>query len=341
MKKLIPKKYEFSYDYSFYLHDLLVQLIKESEAERIFDVEFTFKNSDEAQSFNKQSLEGEELWQWLYKNNYYQVIQELSRKQVFVAVLTDFCQFLYESLKCSNKGRLAIAYSLLRKPLKENLFILEWLLANPEDFSKKFHDHNLNDLDISKIPSQQKVKIISSSLDKSINKNWVDAQFIYDLRYSKNSFFGYEAVWNKAVHLVTTFKDYKTEPENLNFVFSNDKVIMDDLWRHYFRALPLLLNHTIEVTFSFIKNIIDLDIVSDYIFEAKRRIGMVLWSKEFFKEDDNSELFNSAKEILKSLELQCPLCKKRISIDKKNLYNFYYSSGIICKGCKTYVQLNL
>jgi len=341
MELTLPKRYHFSSDYSFFLHDLLAKLIHESEKENLFNVDINFKNADDAMKFKRQALEGEELWEWLYKCGYADVIKELSRKQVFVAVLADLCIFLYESLTCSEQGKLVVAYTLLRKPLKENLFILEWLLADPDDFSEKFHNHKIDELSISQISSDRKFEIISKALEKCEHKNWIDAGFIYELRYAKKSFVSYEAVWNQAVHLVTTNKNYKTTPENFNFVFSYNKKTMDELWRHYFRGLPVLLNHTVEVTFSLIKSITEVDFFTDSIVEAKRMVGFVLWSREFFQKYDKPDIIIEAKNILKTLKLECPLCNTKLSINKKNLYNFFYDSALVCKVCKTEIQFDL
>jgi hypothetical protein len=340
MKNIFPKKYQFSHDYIFFLHDLLARVIAEGEENDIFTVDIKFKTKKEANTFHELNLSSEEYWEWLETHGYGWINKELARKQVFVSVLSDLCHFLYESIKCAKKGKLSVAFALLRKPLKENTLILEWLLYNPGEFGDKFHNYKLEELSTSKISKKQKIEILEGAISKCKNPKWIDPNFIYELRYDKKSFISYESAWNKATHLITTFKSFKTEPENINFVFSYTPETMEELWRHYYRSLPILLNHLVEVAFAFVRNIYELSVITDNVLEIRRFIGFTLWAKEFFQESDNSFLLDYARDVLKAFDLKCSLCKEKISLNKKNLYQFYYSSGLVCKHCKTYIELN-
>lgn len=44
----------------------------------------------------------------------------------------------YESISCAQRGKVSVAYSLLIKPLRDNLLYLEWLLADKEEFYQNF-----------------------------------------------------------------------------------------------------------------------------------------------------------------------------------------------------------
>src|SRR4030066_670144 len=167
MKGFLPKKYEFVHEYSFFLHDILVSIIKEGENKKIFEVKHKFKDEREAKNWNPNKLQGEEFWFWLRANGYTNILRELSQKQVFIATLSDFCHYIYTSLKCSKKAKISVAYELIRKPFKENLLFLEWLLADPEEFSDNFNEGNVADIAVSKISKDKKVKIISNALQNS------------------------------------------------------------------------------------------------------------------------------------------------------------------------------
>lgn len=111
-------------------------IIKEGEKNKHFEVKIKPKKEG---LFRLRNLAGDEPYQWLLDNGYKEVAERLTFKQVFAATLSDFLQFIYASLISSEKGHLAVTYSLLRKPLKENLFILELLLSKPVDFFIKFN----------------------------------------------------------------------------------------------------------------------------------------------------------------------------------------------------------
>ena len=126
MKNVLPSEFKIGHEFAFFLHDLLAQIVVEGEKANIFQVPVTFRSQADAEAI--RDLSGEELWSWLQANRYEWVNLELSYKQLIVALLADFCQFVYEALRCSEKGKLAVTYTLLRKPFKDNLFYLEWLL---------------------------------------------------------------------------------------------------------------------------------------------------------------------------------------------------------------------
>lgn len=137
MGYFLPEKYKFNHMYSFFLHDQLVDIIINGERKKKFNVKVKFDDRKLINQF--KNLKGEKLYKWLRKNGFEDELGMLIFKQIYVAVLSDFCHFIHTALKCSEKGKLSVTYSLLRKPLKDHLFILEWLLANPNDFLKKFN----------------------------------------------------------------------------------------------------------------------------------------------------------------------------------------------------------
>jgi len=336
MKRIFPKKYEFAHEYSFFLHDILVSIIKDGEGSKLFEVRHKFKDKTEAKNWNSQKLNGEEFWFWLKSNGYENIIREYSQKQVFIATLSDFCHYIYTSLKSSEKGKLSVAYELIRKPLKENLLFLEWLLADPEEFSDNFNKGKVLDIAIAKISKEKKIKIISDALNNSKYPSWINAQFIYDLRYSKNVDYGFEKLWNKATHLITNFEEFKTEDENLNFVFSDNNA-KETLWAQYYKILPLLLFHTVQITLGYISKIGELPILDDFFLETRKMIGFTL---VLSKDSKNDVILKAARDTLKGFDLQCPLCKQKVKLNKTNLINFYKDSLLECTICHTAFQLN-
>ncbi len=205
MATFLPKQFQFSHDFAFFLHDLLVEGIVSGEQAGIFNVNVKWDSKLQADVI--KGFSGEELWLWLEKNGYEWVNVSLAYKQIIIALLSDFCHFVYEALSCSIKGKLAVSFALLRKPFKENLLYLEWLLIDPKDFMHKFYYDGPKALDLSTaLDKERKIHIIQAAIEKSIHVNWIPAEFLYELRYMKTASYGFEGLWNHATHLVTTFE---------------------------------------------------------------------------------------------------------------------------------------
>jgi endogenous inhibitor of DNA gyrase (YacG/DUF329 family) len=336
MPHLLPARFQFSHKFAFFLHDILASMVVSGERTGIFSVTINFESSSDAQAFGK--LTGEELWNWLQANGYEWVTFQIAYKQTIIALLSDFSHFVYEALSCSQKGKLTVAYALLRKPFKENLFYLEWLLADPDDFKRKFHEGGADSLAVNLIKRERKLEVIEAAIRKTRFPDWVSAEFIYDLRYSKRSNYGFDSLWNKATHLITTFKAFRTEDENLNFVFSTSQAHLDQ-WHHLYSFVPLLLYHTVEVVEALITTITDpanLGINLDYV---QRLAGFLLWVQDFYNDGKNQQRLN-IPTIWNKLNLKCPKCGAPIGFDETNLKHLYERSKVKCRACGKKVKLN-
>ncbi len=121
----LPEKFKESHDYCFYLHDILVTFLKSGEEVGIFKGEFeiNFNTKEEMDAF--MELKGKESWEWMEKNGYMKDTLIFAYQRTAQALLADMCHFLYEALKCAEKGKLTVSFALLRKPLQQNLLFLE------------------------------------------------------------------------------------------------------------------------------------------------------------------------------------------------------------------------
>ncbi|MBY0160201.1 hypothetical protein H0178_31260 [Cytobacillus firmus] len=252
-RNIIPQKYREIHEFLFAWHDILAHIVVEGDRLHLLDANFTIEET--VSDSEVITLEGEKLWEWLLANGYENITRELLQKQIYFALLSDFCHFLYEALTCSERGKLTVCFTLLRKPFKDNLLLLEWLLADPNDFIEKFTSDNSDNFAPDKIPVEKKLEIIKNA---EIKAQTALDQFshIYDLRYNKKKHFGFEPVWNQAAHIVTSFKFYKTESENLNFVFS-DYTAIEDQWEQLYVSLPILIYHAVEVAITLLDQIYD------------------------------------------------------------------------------------
>jgi len=337
--KYLPKKYWFSHQFCFFIHDQLVQIISSGARDGIFNVTVAFQDAELVKKIHKMS--GEELLDWLENNGYENIVYNITYRQICGALLSDLCHFVYEALDCSKKVKLTVTYALLRKPFKENLFYLEWLLTDPEGFLQKFHLDGIKSLILSgfgAISSNKRKEIIKGAIKKTKYGEWIDSEFIYQLRYDKSVAFGMEQLWQKANHLITSYRFLETEEKNMNFVFSNYEDHKSQ-WDYLYSFLPILLFYTLQImqviigSFAIIQNKEKQDLI-----ELRTTIGFLLW----LEKRPRSIKINALQEISKSFkdtQLYCPKCKKQMFFKKGDLRLFYEQGIFKCRNCRYKIDL--
>ena len=119
MAMFIPASFHAGHDLCFILHDLLLEYVVEGEKAGLqcFNVKV-----DRPEAFKvAEGLEGEAFWEWCEQNGFRSILDQFSYRSLIFGLLSDMCHFLYEALQCSEKAKLAVAFSNLRKPLQDNL----------------------------------------------------------------------------------------------------------------------------------------------------------------------------------------------------------------------------
>jgi hypothetical protein len=329
MRNFIPKEFRFSHKFAFFIHDLLAQNIVEGEKAGIFTTEFSVDSNEIDKKI--ESMNQQEFWDWLSiydKPAHFEVIY----KNLLIALISDLCHFIYEGLKCSEKGKLAVSYALFRKPFKDNLLILEWLLADPEDFLEKFYDEDSEIYNPQKLSPDQKKSIIEKAIDELDSKLFT-AEFIYDLRYNRSLPFSFAGPWDKANHLITSFEKIKTERQNLNFVFLSEDAIYSQ-WSGIYSLLPVLLHHSFGIIEKLISTISQRDTsVKDTTLD-RLNAGFLLWRDSL---GHQSEVKISDMKVTGD----CENCKKPVRIPGKRFLTQVYKHGFAeCKSCKHPIYLD-
>ena len=289
---VLPEKYHFDHDYCIYLYDQLTKIMSQGEKLGVFGQNIKIKKK-------LPKLKGEDLFNWLRKNGFSRQAKHFMVKNVFAATLSDALQFFSTALQCSFKGKLSVTYATLRKPLKDNLFILELLNVNKKDFFKRFKNPS-ELLEIRGFSPQDKKEIINRNCEKiKFSANFND--IIYDLRYSKSAK-GFEPLFQKASHITTKVKHFQTEEENLNFIFSNDESL-DSQWRKLYRVLPFLLRYFVDTSYHILNNNITKRIKDELNF-----IDILYYSRHYPRFIEGMPF-----------KLYCKKCKKSNKANKKTL----------------------
>ncbi|GGC33290.1 hypothetical protein GCM10011386_26730 [Parapedobacter defluvii] len=270
-------------------------------------------------------LENEHILDWLAKNEKKKELQHFLIKHISLSVLTDLVNFIHESLLAAQKGKITVAYSLLRKPFTDELFLLEQLLAEPESFVESFfYNGDPKSYDPSKRnTSEYKRKIIAECVRKCPNFG-MSSSLIYDFRYEKSCEYGINGISNKALHIVTTDQHYKTQNQNFNFIFST----ADDYkryFKHYYFIVPILLIYT--------ANVVD-EVISQFLPDEINDKGKIIRGMQ------RIVAYESLREtgggmfawLSKQLTFECDTCKveRELTVDPEK---FLESGAFCCPQC--------
>lgn len=324
----LPDRHDLPHAVAFFLHDELSHLVVELERSRSLSVRFDLKEDERKEM---QGLVGEELWEWLRRTDRLDVAIDLTYRQLTAAVVSDACHFLSESLIASGKGKLTVAYALLRKPFKENLLLLEWLGGSPEDFLVRFHGESIDPYVLNRLSKEKRLEIIQAAAD-IVSLPGIDAELLWLVRYAKEYHNSLETLWTKATHLVTSVQASATEPMNLNFVFSHREAL-EDQWEHYYSVVPLLLRYFVGVAEHVASRFVEWD-------ESDRATQVFLRDLAFMRFATRPRAEESLQvdpagffEELAALGFQCEKCHNPVSIGEDGIDPLWLSGQIVCRAC--------
>jgi hypothetical protein len=254
-------------------------------------------------------------------------------KNVFCAVLADFLSFIYESLSTAKNGKMSVAFNLLRKPLTDELLILEQLLLDKNEFIEKFHfkgDPNLYDPSSGAIGPDKLRDIINLATKKL---GFLAALFndsVFSFRYDKTDVAGLNGIMNQAHHLVTSHKGYKTNDRSFNFVFSGGDDL-DGYWYHYYQLLPYLLAYSSGIIDLLAHEFVSLPEEMRALRDLRRYLSLAYWTDDI--PDRMLEDQPKMVDFLKILDVECRACKTTTPLVEADFKLFYESGVFLCPNC--------
>lgn len=329
----LPKEFELGQDLSWFLHNTLVSFVKVGQPKGLFDSEFTFSEEERTEI---EALSGRELYDWLIARGEY----DFAAKNICLALISDFCHYIYTGLDCSQLGKQSVAFTVFRKPFKENLLYLEWLLTEPQEMLHAFHWGDVDERDAPRLGEQKRREIIAAAVAKTSTSSMFDAEFIYELRYDKKAAWGLERQWNPAVHLTTGNKNYATALGDLNFVFIESDA-MHYRWQILDSAVPYLLYYTVEMVESLLSTFAPFPDVHR-LNVLRRQVGFILYGYRRQVEDasgaESDEVLKSFGELIPD---ECPSCLSSIKVEvgDENYKSFLWNVEVICPTCGTRVDM--
>lgn len=331
LQPLTPAE-EFSHIYCIFLHDQMVRVIADVEQNNLVSVRVHFTEQAHAEEMSK--VPRGDIADWLDSHGYGEAVDELMYRQIAHGLLADFCHFIYEAFANAAKGKLTVTYALLRKPLKDNLFYLEWMLADREGFLAAFRD------DASAMvatTTEKRRDVIATALAKTRTGEWIDPGFLYDLRYDKAAAWGFEQSWQKAHHLVTTSKHYTTDQMNFNFIFSDDEARKTQV-RFLHSFMPPILFYALEVASGVIQTF-DESIVHDETSWVRRLAGLSL-NLSMCPDEAAEVLSQGINRFVDGAELTCDACGQVDATGEQYLLEVYLYNATSCPRCGRLIRFD-
>lgn len=235
-RTFLPAKFLLGHELCFLTHDFLAKLISSAQQQGAFTERFVFRDEADRRAFEDAG----DVFTWFEATRRTAERAAFMRRTIFPALLSDLLHFIYEALESSRKGKLNVSYALLRKPLQENLFILESIALDIDGFAAQLIDNPLllrsqkaGGLDVHR-------RRIADVLTAIGQEKRFDAPYLAQLRYDKHSQDGFDGVCNTAMHLFTEHAAIRTESLNINFIFSGWEEKLTQ-WAYLYSRLPYLL----------------------------------------------------------------------------------------------------
>ncbi|WP_433752289.1 hypothetical protein [Paenibacillus amylolyticus] len=324
-------------DYLLYIYDVIADMPRKADQYNLTSVTLKFDNEEAAHSFES----AEDMFDWMDKNGYHETSVKMFVSHMFFSLLSDFCFYLYESLSCAERGKVSVAYSLLRKPIRDNLLYLEWLLDDSEEFYSTFMTKSAEQYDVAskKIFDESRIqKIMDSAAEKTymgenLNKN----NLVYTLRFNNKELIGLPRIWSQSMHLVTTFsRNYLTAQGNLNFIFA-DSDNWNEYWDYYYLVMPMLITYSLEICEALFISITDVTELELLFNRSVRYAKYGKISPDFDSakkiEKEPYKILDLAKETGTNIFLTCDHCNKRVLISHELMNGIINNWSIKCTEC--------
>ncbi len=244
--------------------------------------------------------------------------------QITMAMVSDCLHHVFEALRCLEKRKIIVAINLLRKPLKDNLTYLAWMLGDEDSFYAEFMTGEPERLTHSRL-GNKRLEIFTKAIARTRLANMLDASILNALLFDRRRTDGLEGYFQHAVHLVTIqHLELRTAPKNFNFIFANPEE--DEIYHVVYAILPyalLFLSHVCAALFDRIRA---MDDGARNAFYVRSTCGYCLVEGKGKTEDMLDEVLSQS--------LVCPKCKSKFQISRHSAARIVLTESYRCSKCR-------
>lgn len=316
----VPPELNEKREFCWYVLDIIEDLFN-----RLIDRDLSVTNVE----YDSQEENPSKSLDWLLDTGREELFVKILSKNLSIKLLDDLISYIRESLSNLERGNLTISCDLLRKPLKDNLLYLEWLLFDDKQLTHLVYNQKIDEYALGRSGlSKEYIKEIVEYNVK--NNNYISgdsAKLIYDIRYNYDSHLSLELAWNKATHLVTTGK--KIRSIDFNFLNYDSPTDIEEFFKYLYGKIPLLLLYVLGITESifdkYFKNINIISkkynvqlVINKYLDMHEKYLRNIISHSEFFLYCGNCKDYSYLEKNNSNLVFEeiCPKCKKKIKLNK-------------------------
>lgn len=334
----LPKRHHLSHNMCVIVHDLIVEIIKSPGLSKFFDTSIPI--SDDERELVDRLDKDNKILDWVQSKGRKDLVNQILGKNLPYFITSDLCNFVYESLSCAKKGKMSVAYSLLRKPITDELLLLEQLLIDSDDFLERFyHIGSTADYDPSHktVGAKRVNEIIAGSLNLFPPYFPFSLDVLYQIRYDKLINTGFNSLTNQALHIVTTDKRYGTEKQNLNFIFSMPKDYRR-YWEHYYYFVPYVLAYVSGVVDRIAFRMLGMNEATLMMRDFRRHVGL-----SFCLESTHKKIYSKTyyKILGQAMATKCKKCKTNNEFVKEDFKLFAEVGEFVCSKCFRLLNVQL
>lgn len=319
--KNIPPDLRERHEFCFFIHDSMLSIFRELSDAKFPTYKVKLEDEEEAERLSMAS----DPISYFIENGHADIAQKLSVGQAIMALTGDFLHFIYETLTALEKRKFAVAFSLLRKPFKENLLFLSMILADEDRFFADLGDSPADKFDFPEMSEKRRREIFDAAIAKVPLASFASSRNLISYVFDRNEPNGFAPMFDKALHLVTRNKAIKTEEFNLNFIFKNP--MDNDIYEHVYQGMAYVMMYALLLVIELFKRAGgDSDRLANWFSMVNLSTYHALFEK------GRSPLVGVMNRTFKSF-LKCPHCTAPVKVTKGNSARFFVAQKLSCKSC--------
>lgn len=313
----LPEQFISKHQLLLYFNDIIVDMLIKADEYDLSSRKIELSNNQEIPNDIDSPID------WLIENGYKKVAFESTKAHVFFCLLRDFIFYMHESFSCSERGKVSVAFSNSRKPIKDNLFYMCWLLVNSDELISKLLYDEPKTFDVSTINYEFKVEILNEAA-KKVNFP-LDGELLAEIIYDKKSPIGLSGIWDKTLHIITSNRRYPTSVGSLNFIFA-DEEIWNEYWETYYDKITCIMTFATEVSIALFEEAAKVDEDTKLFNRIIRAIKYDLTYSDDFNADNY-------KEVFKNISFTCEECTHTFELDDNLIEEFINDYLFTCPSC--------
>lgn len=321
----IPRQHVPTHEFLFYLHDQCLNLLIEYEQSQIDEIGIDKIVEAYSEKFPDNDSDIIEILEFYRHEGLDAPYYHFLISKILIGLTSDLLHFTYEALKAFEKRKFSVAYSLLRKPFKENLVFICQLFNNYENFLELFEQET--DKSLNNTSQSKRISIFQETISKLSFSELFDANLIEEMISSKQNPFSLEISCQKATHLITSQGKYlKTGRMSINSIFDDPNDV--DQYEPAYTALPTIMIFTTHVILEAFQKLVPLN-KNTYQHITISTLGCY----ENLYIDGRKRLFTRNYSKACKDFLQCIHCGEQIFLTKENSLRMFMTGTLICNHC--------